>query len=160
MNGILRNTDLRLDEGDVILGVLAGAAAGGFLLSAEAFVAMAWPPYGCGPACGSAMLGTLLFLGLASLIAAFIYGLGLALLAGPLWWLLHRSGYRGWLAAVLLGAVLNLVVGVVIAGCSLGIVACLTGTGAVVGLLVWRVAYRKTSTTSPRSTLAGSPPAG
>jgi hypothetical protein len=128
--------------------LLAGCAAGGALLSmthwtgANLGLLGAWEDRQLG-----ALLGWFI-------IGAFAYGVGL-LAASPFWYALHAAGLRGWRAAAGLGAFLTvlaysvfaLVNSVRISTASdfwflaefLGVMSLLS---AVVGIVVWRVAYR------------------
>ena len=87
------------------------------------------------------------------------WSLGLFLFGLPLWWLFHRNGWRGWRVAMLLGAFTTFVI-VVLLERSGGILAVATGDsdsgnlisfvwagvmavlGAIVALVIWRIAYR------------------
>jgi hypothetical protein len=93
------------------------------------------------------------------LVALVGWSLGLFLFGLPLWWLFHRNGWRGWRVAMLLGAFTTFVI-VLLLEMSGGIFAVATGNsdggdlisfvwvavmallGAVVALVIWRIAYR------------------
>jgi hypothetical protein len=93
------------------------------------------------------------------LVALVGWSLGLFLLGLPLWWLFHRNGWRGWRVAMLLGAFTTFVI-VLLLEISGGIFAVATGNsdggdlisfvwiavmallGAIVALVIWRIAYR------------------
>ncbi|MBC6982620.1 hypothetical protein [Caulobacter sp. 17J80-11] len=82
--------------------------------------------------------------------ALIVYVLGLGLLGGPVWLILHELGRRDPLSAVVLGGVLNaLPIGLpsLINGTTdpdtYGVVALAAAIGALVGLVIWRVAYRR-----------------
>lgn len=88
---------------------------------------------------------------MALVYSSLAYGVGLAVLAGPAWWLLHRLGLRSWTAAVSLGLLLNGSVvwaffGTIPAYASsadiLKVWLLLSLPGVVVSLVIWRAAYR------------------
>ena len=92
-------------------------------------------------------------------VALVGWSLGLFLVGLPLWWLFHRTGRRSWRVAMLLGAFTTFVI-VLLLERSGGILAVATGAsdsgdlisfvwigamavlGAVVALVIWRIAYR------------------
>lgn len=101
-----------------------------------------------------------LFVAVLIFIVALVgWSLGLFLFGLPLWWLFHRSGWRGRRVAMLLGALTTLVI-VLLLKMSGGILAVTTGNnaaghlmplvwagvmallGAIVALVIWRIAYR------------------
>ena len=87
------------------------------------------------------------------------WSLGLLLVGLPLWWLFHRNGWRSRRVAMLLGAFTTFVI-VLLLETSGSILAVATGVsddsglvsfvwaavmavlGAIVALVIWRVAYR------------------
>ena len=93
------------------------------------------------------------------LVALVGWSLGLFLLGLPLWWLFHRNGWRSRRVAMLLGAFTTFVI-VLLLEMSGGIFAVATGNsdggdlisfvwigvmavlGAIVALVIWRIAYR------------------
>jgi hypothetical protein len=93
------------------------------------------------------------------IVALVGWSLGLFLFGLPLWWLFHRSGRRSWRVAMLLGAFTTFVI-VLLLERSGGILAVATGDteagqlisfiwigvmavlGAIVALVIWRIAYR------------------
>lgn len=93
------------------------------------------------------------------IVALVGWSLGLFLFGLPLWWLFHRNGWRGRRVAMLLGAFTTLVI-VLLLEMSGGILAVTTGNndagrlmplvwagvmallGAIVALVIWRIAYR------------------
>jgi hypothetical protein len=93
------------------------------------------------------------------LVALVGWSLGLFLLGLPLWWLFHRNGWRSRRVAMLLGAFTTFVI-VLLLERSGGILAVATGDnsgenlisfvwigvmavlGAIVALVIWRIAYR------------------
>ena len=93
------------------------------------------------------------------IVALIGWSLGLFLFGLPLWWLFHRNGWRGRRVAMLLGAFTTLVI-VLLLEMSGGILAVTTGNddaghlmplvwaavmallGAIVALVIWRIAYR------------------
>ena len=94
------------------------------------------------------------------IVALVGWSLGLFLFGLPLWWLFHRNGWRGRRVAMLLGAATTYVI-VFLLEISGGIFAVATGDsdgghltslvwaglmallGAIVALVIWRVAYRQ-----------------
>jgi hypothetical protein len=99
----------------------------------------------------------LLFSVLIFVVALIGWTLGLFLLGLPLWWFLHRNGWRGRRSAALLGAGTTFVVvlllqvsdgmfaptaggsGILMLFARAGFMALL---GAIVALVIWRIAYR------------------
>ena len=95
------------------------------------------------------------------IVALVGWSLGLFLFGLPLWWLFHLNGWRGRRVAMLLGAFTTLVI-VLLLEMSGGILAVTTGNndaghlmplvwagvmallGALVALVIWRIAYRPT----------------
>jgi hypothetical protein len=93
------------------------------------------------------------------IVALVGWSLGLFLFGLPLWWLFHRNGWRGRRVAMLLGALTTFVI-VLLLEMSGGILAVTTGNsdaghlisliwvavmallGAIVALVIWRIAYR------------------
>lgn len=93
------------------------------------------------------------------IVALVGWSLGLFLVGLPLWWLFHRNGWRSWRVAMLLGAFTTFVI-VLLLERSGGILAVATGDneggdlisfawvavmavlGAIVALVIWRIAYR------------------
>ena len=93
------------------------------------------------------------------IVALVGWSLGLFLFGVPLWWLFHRNGWRGRRVAMLLGAFDDFVI-VFLLEMSGGILAVTTGNsdaghlmplvwagvmallGALVALVIWRIAYR------------------
>jgi hypothetical protein len=93
------------------------------------------------------------------IVALVGWSLGLFLFGLPLWWLFHRNGWRGRRVAMLLGAATTYVI-VFLLEISGGIFAVATGDsdgghltslvwagvmallGAIVALVIWRIAYR------------------
>lgn len=94
------------------------------------------------------------------IVALVGWSLGLFLFGLPLWWLFHRNGWRGRRVAMLLGALTTFVI-VLLLEMSGGILAVTTGNsdaghlisfvwvavmavlGALVALVIWRIAYRR-----------------
>jgi hypothetical protein len=94
-------------------------------------------------------------------VALVGWSLGLLLFGLPLWWLFHRNGWRGRRVAMLLGALTTFVI-VFLLEMFGGILAVTTGNsdagnlmplvwagvmallGAIVALVIWRIAYRPT----------------
>jgi hypothetical protein len=94
---------------------------------------------------------------IVSFFAFVVYATGLAVLAAPIWAVLHAVGLRGWRAAVLLGGGLCFLVGfgmaadgavsayqaaeLLPAGAHSG--GLFAASGAIVGFVIWKVAYRR-----------------
>jgi hypothetical protein len=92
-------------------------------------------------------------------VALVGWSLGLFLFGLPLWWLFHRNGWRGRRVAMLLGAITTFII-VILLEASGGVFAVATGDseaghlqslvwagimallGAIVALVIWRIAYR------------------
>ncbi len=144
----------------VVLGLLSGAIVGGAVFWAGALIV---DP---GPIAQSMELAQFLSLSVAT---GVIWLAGLLVLACPFWLILHRLKNRGPLSAIALGAGLSFLFffgavtnwfglnapGVPIGAASLlsmdwrrGLEAAgwMTPLGALVGLVVWRVAYRRVAT--------------
>ena len=95
------------------------------------------------------------------IVALVGWSLGLFLFGLPLWWLFHRNGWRGRRVAMLLGALTTFII-VFLLEMFGGILAVTTGNsdagnlmplvwagvmallGAIVALVIWRIAYRPT----------------
>ncbi len=133
------------------LAAAAGAVSGalGVVAAVLLFAAMA-----SGVHASDLVVSILIFL-----VALVGWSLGLFLLGLPLWWLFHRSGWRSRRVAMLLGAFTTFVI-VLLLERSGGILAVATGDnsgehlisfvwigvmavlGAIVALVIWRIAYR------------------
>jgi hypothetical protein len=110
-------------------------------------------------ATGVVSAGDLIVASLIFVVALTGWSLGLFLFGLPLWWLFHRNGWRGRRVAMLLGALTTFVI-VLLLEMSGGILAVTTGSsdaghlvslvwvsvmallGAIVALVIWRIAYR------------------
>lgn len=110
-------------------------------------------------ATGVVSAGDLIVAILIFIVALVGWSLGLFLFGLPLWWLFHRNGWRGRRVAMLLGALTTFVI-VLLLEMSGGILAVTTGNsdaghlislvwiavmallGALVALVIWRIAYR------------------
>jgi hypothetical protein len=134
------------------LAALAGAIVGalGVVVVVLSFAALAG-----GVSASDLVVSILIFF-----VALVGWSLGLFLLGLPLWWLFHRNGWRGWRVAMLLGAFTTFVI-VLLLERSGGMLAVTTGDsaggdlisfvwvavmavlGAIVALVIWRVAYRR-----------------
>ena len=108
---------------------------------------------------GALNLSDLIVSILIFIVALTGWSLGLFLFGLPLWWLFHRNGWRGRRVAMLLGAFTTFVI-VLLLEISGGIFAVATGDttgghlisfvwaavmavlGAIVALVIWRIAYR------------------
>ena len=133
------------------LAAAAGAVIGalGVVAAVLLFAAMA-----SGVRASDLVVSILIFL-----VALVGWSLGLFLLGLPLWWLFHRNGWRGRRVAMLLGAFTTSVI-VLLLERSGGFLAVATGDnsgehlisfvwigvmavlGAIVALVIWRIAYR------------------
>jgi hypothetical protein len=134
------------------LAVTAGAAIGG--LGVAIVVLLLATVAAGGLTAADLIVSILLFI-----VAAVGWLLGLFLAGLPLWWLFHRNGWRGRRVAMLLGAFTTFVI-VLMLEMSGGILSVATGEsegghlisfvwvavmaalGAVVALMIWRIAYR------------------
>lgn len=133
------------------LAATAGAVIGAF---GVVIVVLALAAMAGGVSASDVIVSILIFL-----VALTGWSLGLFLLGLPLWWLFHRNGWRGKRVAMLLGAFTTFVI-VLLLERSGGILAVATGDseggqlisfvwiavmavlGAVVALVIWRIAYR------------------
>jgi len=133
------------------LAAAAGAAIGaaGVVAVVLLFAAMAG-----GVSASDLVVSLLIFV-----VALTGWSLGLFVIGLPLWWLFHRNGWRSRRVAMLLGAFTTFVV-VLLLERSGGILAVATGVsdggdlisfvwvvvmavlGAIVALVIWRIAYR------------------
>ena len=133
------------------LAAAAGAVIGalGVVAAVLLFAAMA-----SGVRASDLVVSILIFL-----VALVGWSLGLFLFGLPLWWLFHRNGWRGRRVAMLLGAFTTSVI-VLLLERSGGFLAVATGDnsgehlisfvwigvmavlGAIVALVIWRIAYR------------------
>jgi hypothetical protein len=125
--------------GRAVLGLLAGAATGGVLTSLlHAAVGVA------GGIGGVAITWSVRVFAISFLI----WLIGLVVIAGPGWWVLHRSGARCQEAAMTYGGGLTFVVLAMLSvgganPAGLTGAAILAGVGVAVGWVVARVAYGK-----------------
>jgi hypothetical protein len=95
-----------------------------------------------------------------TLFAIAPYGIGLLAIGAPAWVIAHRIGLRHWSVAAALGAILNVSVLALLAHEGIwafamfrkGGALAFAPAGAIVGLVVWRVAYRKVSGFLPLET--------
>jgi hypothetical protein len=108
------------------------SAIGGFVAGAGVgAVLTGWPGIIGGP------------LVLLTLIIAFVgWAAGMAL-ALPLWWIMHRLGLKCWSAPTLLGALLAPLGTLLVGSWVWQLAAYFSVVGALAGLVLWRVAYRK-----------------
>ena len=133
------------------LAAAAGAVIGalGVVAAVLVFAAMA-----SGVSASDLVVSILIFL-----VALVGWSLGLFLVGLPLWWLFHRNGWRGRRVAMLLGGFTTFVI-VLLIERSGGVLAVATGDnsggdfisfvwvavmavlGAIVALVIWRIAYR------------------
>ena len=132
------------------------AAAAGAVIGALGVVAVVllFAAMASGVSASDLVVSMLIFL-----VALVGWSLGLFLLGLPLWWLFHRNGWRSRRVAMLLGAFTTFVI-VLLLERSGGILAVATGDnsgeqlisfvwigvmavlGAIVALVIWRIAYR------------------
>lgn len=138
------------------------AAAAGALVGALGVVGavLAFAALGGGIGASDLVVSILIFL-----VALVGWWLGLFLLGLPLWWLFHRNGWQGRRTAMLLGAFTTFVI-VLLLERSGGVFAVATGEtggglisfvwialmallGAVVALVIWRIAYRPAELPGP-----------
>lgn len=126
------------------LGLAAGAVTGGLIIGAALSVIFASSAIQEGFFQQEGrFIGSLYFVMLvvfATLYSTVVFAIGLAAVT-PLWWGLHRIGVRCWSAASPLGALLA--GGTMLAFTQSWLAAgALAGIGAIVGAVIWRVAYR------------------
>jgi hypothetical protein len=87
-------------------------------------------------------------------LALFIW-LGLVIIGVPCWLLLHRAGFRAWQHLAAAGAVAFFAVTyaiesrVVFTDHAMSSASRMALLGALVGVAIWRVAYRKVGATAP-----------
>jgi hypothetical protein len=132
------------------------AAAAGAVIGALGVVAVVllFAAMASGVSASDLVVSMLIFL-----VALVGWSLGLFLFGLPLWWLFHRNGWRSRRVAMLLGAFTTFVI-VLLLERSGGILAVATGDnsgedlisfvwigvmavlGAIVALVIWRIAYR------------------
>lgn len=118
---------------DVLAGTVAGAAAGGAIMSAEILL---WT-------------GNVFVALYAGFLASIVFFIAIVFVGGPAWFLLHRANLRDRWIATLSGAVLSGTTATVVAGFSIdwsqdvvianGLPVALGG--AVAGWTLHRVAY-------------------
>jgi hypothetical protein len=136
------------------LAVTAGAAIGAL---GVAIVVLLLAPIATGVVSASDLIVAILIF----IVALVGWSLGLFLFGLPLWWLFHRNGWRGRRVAMLLGALTTFVI-VFLLEMFGGVLAVTTGNsdagnlmplvwagvmallGAIVALVIWRIAYRPT----------------
>jgi hypothetical protein len=133
------------------LAVIAGAGIGALGVTVVVFVLAT---IGTGVVSAADLIVSILIF----IVALVGWSLGLFLFGLPLWWLFHRNGWRGRRVAMLLGAFTTFVI-VLLLEISGGIFAVATGNGdgglisfvwvavmavlgAIVALVIWRIAYR------------------
>ena len=134
------------------LAVTAGAVIGAL---GVAVVVVLLPTIATGVVSASDLIVAILIF----IVALVGWSLGLFLFGLPLWWLFHRNGWRGRRVAMLLGALTTFVI-VFLLEMFGGILAVTTGNtdagnlmplvwagvmallGAIVALVIWRIAYR------------------
>ncbi|HEY1559664.1 MAG TPA: hypothetical protein VGF71_02110 [Caulobacteraceae bacterium] len=102
--------EYRLAPARVGVALVAGAALA-TSLSAAQWLTYAVDAFGLDAVVGFALRGLLVVF----LNGFFSWFMGLILIGGPAWWLLHRHGFRGWRAAILTGMVLTFVAMLVLA---------------------------------------------
>ncbi|WP_158767270.1 hypothetical protein [Terricaulis silvestris] len=125
----------------LILGVVAGAVVGGLALP------LAFHLF------GEMSLGNIAILGLFWFATTLTLLILIPVFHMPAWWVMERVGLRGPLGAVLAGAIsmiaMPLAIGLLIFGASPGgagqdetlrMTSIFAGVGALVGLVIWRVA--------------------
>ena len=144
-----RERELVLIEGREALGLALGALTGGGLTTAGMIV----PDLMAGRSGDPALMSPLYLLVVVA--AVLIWALGLLLVGAPAWAVLHQVGRRGWRSAVISGAGLSLAAALLL-GALLGMRDAMPRSvigfwpefglsliGAVVGLVIQRIAYRR-----------------
>jgi hypothetical protein len=103
---------------------------------------------------GGTWNGTASALVIDGIVLSVIYWVGL-MLASPLWPVLHRTVFRRWWGAALLGATLTLAVWAALTGATmhdhapldmsdLYFPVAMAVSNALAGSVIWRIAYRQT----------------
>ena len=136
---LFRSTTLMTTPGRAVVGLMIGSLTGA-ALTALYFVAEAlWRGRGGGESAGVEGFGILIFV-----VALFVWSPGLFTLGVAGWTLLHGGGWRGPGTAALFGAGLTPLIARGLSNGPLesGFVWLALG-GAVVGLVIWRVSYRR-----------------
>src|SRR4051812_32073829 len=83
----------------VTLAVAVGALTGGISITLFGLIGTAFV-YGLEAAYGSWRVNVFVFVA-----ALTVWAIGLVIVGLPLWWVLHRSGYRAWYVAAAAGVV-------------------------------------------------------
>lgn len=110
-------------QSSAIKGFAAGAGVGAVLTG--------WPGILAGP---------LVFLTMGVAYLGWAAGMALAV---PIWWVMHRAGLRCWSAPTILGALLAPLGPYFIADWGWQLALYFSVAGAIAGLVLWNVAYRK-----------------
>lgn len=100
----------------VVRAILAGAFAGGFIAAGEFLAAQLAIPADAISATATGPAATATGTVYVLLSAMVVWGICIVLVGGPLWWVVHRIGLRGWLAASVLGFALPFLITMAVAG--------------------------------------------
>ena len=152
---------LDTDLNQVLLGIFVAAGCGAAVFPTGWLLLEGFHSIGGGTLDAANLASGLAIDLVAYLLAAIVWAFAISWISGPVWWILHILGLRGWPWAMLLGA-LTLAGFIAVADPGLftgelvrpatnkavAILAGFAGLGGALGVLIWRIAYRPTSTTS------------
>ena len=93
----------------IVRAIVAGAFVGGLTAAAQ-FLAGRLAMLSV-----DALASTAMIAGYVLVIAMIVWGLGIVLVGGPFWWMVHKIGLRGWLPASAMGFALPFLVTLAVA---------------------------------------------
>lgn len=155
--------------GRAVYALFVGAVLGALLTMGEVTAGLTVPilraPMPLTAASASAVMEYLQFLEMAGIYAFVVFSIGLLVAGAPVWFVLHRFGCRSWVHAVVAGAVLTFLAAFIIDNQAFlwairdsdvpfrmttsgwirawSVAAQFSLTGAAVGFVIWRIAYRR-----------------